>query len=311
MTFPTLTVEQRLRLLEPRGGKARVVIDTDTYNEIDDQFALVYALLSQDRLAVEAIYAAPFHNNRSSGPEDGMLRSYDEIVRVLQRLGYSGDNFVHHGSRTWLPDSGNAILSPAADDLIARAMAAGEGPLYVVAIGATTNVAAAILQAPEIIERIVVVWLGGHPTYWHHTSEFNLKQDMRASRLIFDCGVPLVRVPCINVTEHLKTTQAEMAEFVHGRGAIGEYLFEIFSAYRDDHYARSKELWDIGPIAWLVDAQWVESVLIHSPLLNPGCTWSHDPHRHLIREAIRVDRDAVFRDLFQKLERHDAATPTA
>src|SRR3712207_2962700 len=98
MSFPTLSPERRMRLLEPPAGKVRMVLDTDTYNEIDDQFALVYALLSQDRLDVEAIYAAPFHNERSSGPEDGMLRSYDEILRVLERLGRPAEGWVHHGS---------------------------------------------------------------------------------------------------------------------------------------------------------------------------------------------------------------------
>ena len=39
---------------------ARVVIDTDAANEIDDQFALAWALLSPAQLHVEAVYAAPF-----------------------------------------------------------------------------------------------------------------------------------------------------------------------------------------------------------------------------------------------------------
>ena len=80
MTFPVLTTERRVQLLEPPSGRVRMVLDTDTYNEIDDQFALVYTLLSPDRLDLAAIYAAPFHNNRSSGPEDGMQRSYEEIL---------------------------------------------------------------------------------------------------------------------------------------------------------------------------------------------------------------------------------------
>jgi len=302
MTFPLLSDERRLRLLTPPTGMVRAVIDTDTYNEIDDQFALVYAMCSPERIAVEAIYAAPFHNSRSTGPEDGMLKSYDEILRVLDRLGVEGQGLVHHGARAWLPPEGLPPRSPATDDLIARAMA-GPEPLYVVAIGAITNVAAAILHAPEILERIVVVWLAGHPTSWHHTNEFNLKQDLRASQLLLDCGAALVLTPCINVTEHLKTTQAELAQFVKGRGAIGDYLYEIFSAYYSDHFARSKELWDIGPFAWLVQPAWAESVLTPSPILNPGLTWSRDPRRHLIREIFRVNRDAIFRDLFLKLER--------
>ena len=67
-----LSDADRLKLLAPRAGKLRAVLDTDTYNEIDDQFALVQAMLSPERIGLEAIYAAPFHNKRSSGPGDGM-----------------------------------------------------------------------------------------------------------------------------------------------------------------------------------------------------------------------------------------------
>jgi len=303
--FPTLTAAQRVALLEPPGGRVRMVLDTDTYNEIDDQFALVYALLSPDKIALEAVYAAPFENE-STSPEQGMRQSYEEILRILERLGRSPDGFVFPGSTSWLPAVDVPVASPAVDDLIARVRAGGEGPLYVVAIGAITNIASAILSAPDIADRIVVVWLGGNPYYWHRATEFNVYQDMAASRLIFDSGVPLVHVPCLNVTEHLRTTQAEIERFVKNQGAIGEYLFGIYSAYYDDHFARSKELWDLGPIAWIINPGWVETVLIHSPILTADQTWSHDPYRHLIREAYTVKRDAIFADFFRKLEQHHA-----
>ena len=73
----------RITKLVPPEGKVRMVLDTDTYNGIDDQFAVVYALLSKEKLDVEALYAAPFSNTRSDGPEDGMEKSYEEILRLL------------------------------------------------------------------------------------------------------------------------------------------------------------------------------------------------------------------------------------
>ena len=86
-------------------------------------------------------------------------------------------------------------------------MAAPEDdPLYVVAIGAITNVASAMLIEPEIIRRIVVVWLGGNPVHVPDTREFNLMQDPRASQLMFDSGVPLIQIPCLGVASHLLTT---------------------------------------------------------------------------------------------------------
>ena len=36
-TYPKLEESYRLKLLEPPSGKVRMVLDTDTYNEIDDQ----------------------------------------------------------------------------------------------------------------------------------------------------------------------------------------------------------------------------------------------------------------------------------
>lgn len=301
MKFPALSRAQHLARLEPVSGPVPIVLDTDTYNEIDDQFALVYALLSQDRLKLEAVYAAPFFNARSTGPEDGMEKSHEEILRVLERMNHAPQGLVFKGSRRWMDDDPQP-RSEAVDDLIARARQEREGPLYVVAIAAITNIAAAIAIAPDIVERIVVVWLGGQPLHWPTAREFNLKQDMTASRLVFDCGVPLVLVPCLSVAQHLCTTQAELERFVKGRGAIGDYLFQIFSDCFPDHFARSKEIWDLAPLAWLLNPESAPSVLTHSPILTHDMTWSRDSSRHFIREVQTLRRDAVFGDLFRKLE---------
>jgi purine nucleosidase len=304
MRFPVIPNALRLERLEPRSGKVRMVLDTDTYNEIDDQFALVHALLSPERLDVEAVYAAPFHNKRSTGPADGMEKSYAEILRLLDRLDVSSEGFVFRGPIGFLPDWDHAYHSEAALDLVERALAASDEPLYVVAIGAITNVASAILIEPDIAEHTVVVWLGGHARHWPHTREFNLAQDIQAARLVLDCGVPLVRIPCLGVASHLLTTLPEIERYVQGRGAIGDYLAEIFRAYHADHYARSKVIWDIATIAYLINADWVPTDLVHSPIVTDQATWSFDPSRHLIRCARSVDRDAIFKDLFTKLEHH-------
>lgn len=311
MQFPILSDQERLRLLEAPTGRVRVVIDTDTYNEIDDQFALVYASLSPQNFDIQAIYAAPFyaaqfHGDRSVSPEDGMLKSYDEIGRVLEVLGKSADGFVHRGSIRWLESVDRPVQSAAAEHLIALSRATIDGPLYVVAIGAITNIASAILLAPDIIERIVVVWLGGNPHYWHPATEFNMYQDMTASRVLFDCGVALVHVPCINVTEHLRISRAEMEHFVRGRSAIGNYLFRIFAEATGNEPMASRVIWDIGPFAWFINPLWTSSALIHSPILTGEQTWSHNPQRHFIREMLSLQRDAICADFLTKIERFNS-----
>jgi purine nucleosidase len=303
-TFPLLTDAQRLARLEAPTQRVPIVLDTDTYNEIDDQFAVVYALFSADRLDVRAIHAAPFHNDRSAGPGDGMEKSHEEILRLLSRVDRSPEGFVLRGSERWLPAADEPVDSPAARDLIARAMAMpANEPLYVVAIGAITNVASALLMEPRLVERIVVCWLGGHASTWHRTNEFNLRQDLHASRVILDSGVPLALFPCVPVVEHLRTTLPEMERYIAGRGAIGDYLFQIYRDYVQDKPGRSKVIWDLAPLAWLINPGWAEMVSRPSPRLTDQLTWSHDPHRHLIREAIHISRDGVFADLFAKIER--------
>ncbi|MCY3575032.1 MAG: nucleoside hydrolase [Chloroflexi bacterium] len=302
MTFPDLSDAFRLQRLQPPLGKARMVLDTDTYNEIDDQFALVYALLSPQELAVEAIYAAPFHNSRSDSPADGMLKSYEEILRLLDFLHIAADGFVFRGADRYLGAGRAPVESAAVRDLIDKALASpDDDPLYVVAIGAITNVASALLLAPEIIGKIVVVWLGGHALHWRHSREFNLAQDVPAAQVLLDSGVPLVIVPCLGVSSHLLTSLPELRASIGGRSAVGDYLCQIFAEYRPEGFAASSVIWDISTIAWLINADWLPSELRHSPVLTDQVTWSIDRSRHLVRVASFVQRDPVFRDMFSKI----------
>lgn len=277
-----------------------MVLDTDTYNEVDDQFAVVHAMCSPDNVQVEALYAAPFHNNRSNGPADGMEKSYDEIHRLLDRLKISANGLVHRGSTGYLTAPETPQENDAVHDLIKKAMTS-EDPLYVVAIGAITNIASAILLEPEIIRRIVVVWLGGHEHTWPSAREFNLKQDVWAAQLIFNCGVPFVQIPCVNVASHLLTTLTELEAHIQGKSAVGDFLTETVRGYHKDHYAWAKEIWDISATAYVINPQWVTTRLVHSPILTDQVTYSHDPARHFMRVAVRLNRNAIFADLFRKI----------
>jgi inosine-uridine nucleoside N-ribohydrolase len=296
---------QRINMLKPPAEQpVTMVFDTDTYNEIDDQFALVYALISPE-LRVEAVYAAPFTNRRSAGPSDGMEKSYEEILRVLDKLGRSADGFAFKGSRKYIADVKRPEQSPAAMDLIQRAHHhSSENPLYVVAVGAISNVGNAILIDPSIIRNIVVVWLGGNGHHWPHQREFNFRQDLKASRVIFDSGVPFVQLPCTPIVTHFATTVPEMERYVGGRGPIGDYLLKIYKDYREDHFGWSKVLWDMTAVAWVINDDWLPSDLVHSPIVTDNYTFSFDQSRHLIRAVNFVRRDPIFRDFFTKLQRH-------
>lgn len=302
MKWNLLPADELVRRLEPPKGRVKMVLDTDTYNEVDDQFALAYSLLSPEKLDVLAVYAAPYFNDRSSGPEDGMEKSYAEIVRLLGKMGRTSEGFVFKGSRGYLPDGETPVESEAARDLVKKAMAMPEGELlYVVAIGAITNVASAVLMEPEIVKKICVVWLGGHPLSASTAREFNLMQDVPAARVVLDCGVPFTLVPCMGVASHLLATVPDMKDAIGGKNALCDALVELFGEYSSDHFGWAKEIWDVSTIAYLVNPDWIPTVLEHSPLLTDDCHWAHDANRHFIRVATFARRTPIFRDLYRKL----------
>ena len=292
----------------PGPGRLRVVLDSDTYNEIDDQYAVAYSLLSSERMSVEAIYAAPFVNSLSASAAIGMEKSYEEIFRLLDFLPGGDKNAVFRGSDRFFERKGRPVDSPAARDLIEKALKPSDEPLYVLTIGCPANVSSAILMEPKIKEKIVVIWLGGTTHYWPSASEFNLRQDVIASQVLFDSGVPLVQIPTKNVAEHLRTTVPELDKNMRGRSRIGDYLYGQFLQYyalrskgKNRGYPYSKVIWDISAIAWLNNPEWVPSEIVSSPMLTDDMKWKATTNRHNIRVANNVNRDAVFNDLFNRL----------
>lgn len=318
-----MTEIQRLKMLEPTDGKfVHMVLDTDTKNEVDDQFALTYAyrLSCLGKLSLDAVYAAPFTHHPAPSAGEGMEESYEEIIKILGLLGRKDtEGFVFRGSDRF--SAGTPVESPAASDLIERAKKfTPDDPLYVVAIGAITNVASAIAFCPEIIENIVVVWLGGTETHQPRADEYNLSQDAEASRFILDCGVPLVQLPCRGVVDKFTTTVSELERFIDGKTEIGSYLTSLVREC-DSGRASSRVIWDVTAVGWLAVPDFYDSTLMHTPHLAEipavsggyavcGCErghrelfWAHDDSRHFMRAVTHIDRDALYNDLFRKINK--------
>ncbi|MCK5804221.1 MAG: hypothetical protein KAI66_15395 [Lentisphaeria bacterium] len=100
----------------------RVLIDTDAKNEIDDQYAILRALGAPE-LKVEAITAAGYYDTNRKPRHtyiDGAERSYEEIVRVLDLMGMSGQMPVALGSSFPMTDKHTPKPSAAAELIIER-----------------------------------------------------------------------------------------------------------------------------------------------------------------------------------------------
>lgn len=302
-----MTELQRIRNLEPPVGVIDCVLDTDTYNEIDDQYALSL-MVKSDRMNLRAVYAAPFFNHHSTSPEDGMEKSYAEILNLLTLMGQDELKAnVFRGSRGYLPDEQTPVDSPAARHLCDLAMTyTPERPLYVVAIGAITNIASALLLCPEISERIVLVWLGGHFETWPDNREFNLNQDIAGARVVFGSGCPLVQLPCMGVVSSFYVTEPELKQWLSGKNALCDYLVR-HTVEEAEAYAAgrvwSRIIWDVTAAAWLLNegGRFMLSRLIPTPIPEYDGHWGHAPYRPLMRQVTFIRRDALMGELFRIL----------
>ena len=285
------------------------VLDTDTYNEIDDQFALAYALLARDAVDLQAVIAAPFSNDRAATPNEGMHKSYEEICRILALFGKEHEGFAWKGSTSYLPGRRTPVESEGAGRIIELAhIARTRGcKLYVLAIAAISNVASALLLAPDIAQDIVIVWLGGNDLHYPETSEFNLRQDVFAAQVIFDTNVPLVWLPCRNVVSILGITLDELRPSLAPAGKLGEFLYSRSEELITKRKITSKVIWDISTVAWFSVPNAFRSQVISSPVLNDDRSWGMAPGRHGITAVTSLDREAVFADLFKKLATFQSA----
>ena len=287
------------------------VLDTDTYNEIDDQFAVAYMLSSGEKINTKAIYAAPFHNSKSSGPEDGMRKSYDEIQKIISLM-KRNDVEVYHGATQYLTDEKTPVISPAAQDLAKRAMDySKDNPLYVIGIAAITNIASAILLNPEIVDRIVVVWLGGNSHDYIHTREFNMYQDVAAVRAVMKSGVAFVQLPCVGVVSGFRISKPEIESWLLGKNAISDFLatkvIEDTERY-EKNPIWSRCIWDVTAVAWLLndDDRFLESRIEHILLPAYDCIYESNCDTSFMRYVYFVKRDALMRDMIKKLTGYGA-----
>ena len=308
-----MTQEQLFKNLQVPAGRADMILDTDAYNEIDDQFAIAYALRSPEKINTVGICAAPFLNEKSVSPEDGMLKSFDEIHKIVDLCGCAEQltDRIFKGSRSYLPDESTPVESEAADFIVKTAMRyTADNPLYVVAIGAITNVASAIIKEPAIKDKIVIVWLGGHALHWSDTAEFNMRQDVAAARVVFGCGAPLIQLPCMGVVSEARTTGPELTYWLKGENSnpLSVYLADNTIAEAES-YAKgspwSRVIWDITAVAWLIndDYRFLNGRQERSPIPEYDDHYGYDSGRHFIFYVDHVDRDALFADLFEKLLR--------
>ena len=296
-----MTTEEFKSLIFSEGVK-NVILDTDAYNEIDDQFCIAYMIKRPDKINLLSINAAPFFNENSSGPEGGMERSYDEILTLQSLIGSSVPTY--RGSRAFLKDRVTPEESDACENIINTVMNTDER-VIIVAIGAITNVASALIKCPEIADRAGVIWLGGHghhmPSLPGKRVEFNLRGDISAAQVVFNSQIPLLQVPCVGVCSAVSTTVPELEYYLRGKNAVCDYLVENVARATAKGYAKSRVIWDVTTATPILTPDGCCISTVPTPVICDDGTYAFQSTRHSMLYVYRLYRDIIFADLFRSL----------
>lgn len=287
--------------------KENIILDTDMENEIDDQFALVYLLNSLDKFNLKAITIAPFSKSgysSSKNIEEGTDKSYDTTLRISDMMNYDYKNIVYKGATSYLNDSQDSNL--AVEAIIKTSLE--NDNVTILAIGAITNIALAILKEPKIISKIKVIWLGGNSFLTKDNSEFNFRQDIKAVQTVFESKVNLTVIPCRNVASNLTTTSYELEHYIKDKGELGEYLCDIFLKCKKsfmkeekDEIGSSKTLWDLSAIGYLINKEWFKEEEISCPKVLEDGNYEMTENRHKVTFISDLFRNKIYQDFFIKM----------
>ena len=197
----------------------RIIIDTDP--GIDDAVAILLALGSPE-LKVEGIVAVA--GNLPLGITERNARAICEFAgrpdipvyagcsRPMTRALLTAEHF--HGSSglgTWRLPEPAAPLQPqhGIDFTIDLLRAAPAKSVTWCALGPLTNVAMALVKAPDIAAGVAeLVLMGGASRALGNTTpaaEFNIHVDPHAAAIVFDSGMPITMVP-LDVTHQVRST---------------------------------------------------------------------------------------------------------
>ena len=279
--------------------KINIILDTDTYNECDVQFALSYLIKSKDLFNIEAITVAPYsHTKRDVKVRDSQELSYNEILKICNWLNFDTDNKVFKGSVDYI-QNGYDEKNVAVNKIIEIALK--NNKTYILGIGAITNIALAIKKEPKIVNKIEIIWLGGNELGYKDNFEYNFRQDVEAVKIVFESKVKLTILPCKNIVSELKIDINTIKEKLENKSKLCNYLIERF--YNDGYHdvQESRVIWDISVIAYMINKNWFETKQISCPNIRKDTSYEVTENRHNITFVTKLDRNKIYEDLFNKL----------
>ena len=287
---------RKIPKIPPKGECLRVIIDTDAKNEIDDIWAIALAILSPERFKIEGFVAANFDNSRPEAGPDSVEASFKEIKTILKKAGLANKWPVLRGSHP-MRYKYEPSESEGVDFIIKKAMeSTPDDPLWIVGLGAATDIASAYLKEPRIAGRIVIFW--HFRTRWPEKCwNFNVIGDVRAARIVFHSDLSFV---LFDTGTHLYCPMKESEQFL-SYGELAKYLHEY--RYESSYYQRpTKGFFDLGDIAALVEPDLASWEVTDCPEVDWDLTYKFKKTKGSILRCYDINRDKTFDLLHNKLK---------
>ena len=290
-------MERIIPTLPPTGKKIKIIIDSDAANEIDDLYAISLALLAEDRLDIRGFVATHYAATEEVGPES-IERSYQSILQVLEVAERKDRYPVYRGGH---PMQYQKVPSPSEGcDFILREarMATPEEPLWVLALGAATNLASALLTDPTIKSRVRFIFHARSEYSWPDRSEqYNVKGDVLAVMHLLTSGVPLV---WFDTGTHITASFEETEERLAPLGPIGRYLHSYRE--RSPYFQRAdKGFFDLGDVAWLLDPSLCQTEKVPVMWMDHGMRFHRDRELGYMLRVHSIDVQRTWELLYARL----------
>lgn len=188
----------------------KFILDADTGNEMDDLYAIAYLAKKSGN---EFIALSAAHFNNVDLVTDSLWNEYPtKNIKTVEISHQLNRQLLEYVERTEIPCllgahkiigrswGGNEPRpSEASKAIIEEAMQMKDGEkLVVFTIGATTNVASAIIEKPEIESKIVLYMMGGNynaETGAWNKAEFNVRNDLNAFDYLLNSNVEMHIMP--------------------------------------------------------------------------------------------------------------------
>ena len=284
--------KRKVPVIPGKDKTIRVIIDSDTKCEIDDQWALSLAFLSPERFEIVGLIGATYI---SGGPES-IEKSCQEIDTIMKLAKMSGKYPIYRGALPmrypYEPSESEGV-----EFIIREAMAATpEDPLWIIGLGAATDIASAFLKEPRIVDRVVVFW---HlRTQWPDKCiNFNVFGDPHATRILFHSPLSFI---LFDTGTHLFCPMAESAREVRPRGELGKYLHD-YRLGNDWMMSDTKGFFDLGDIAALADPEIASFEVVDCPEVTQDLTYDFTNSKGKILRCYDINRDKTFELFYRKL----------